>query len=101
MIAVHFCGTFLLTYSFLFWFWFVVGAAGSISLSFARLGQDLAPPEVTQGASESPNVPIHIIKPMILQGRLSATIGLQGSPLGPPLSPQGPPRGPPRAPKGP
>ena len=61
MMGIHLFGTFLLTCSFLFCFWFVVGAEVSRSLSFARLGQELAPPEVPQGASESPNVSIHKI----------------------------------------
>jgi hypothetical protein len=59
MMVIHFLGTFFHECLFLFCFWFVVGAAVSISLSFANLGQGLVPPEVPQGASESPNVPIH------------------------------------------
>jgi hypothetical protein len=85
---------------FLFCFCFVVGAAVSISLSFANADQELGLPEVPQGASESQNVSIHTTKPMILQGRPFATIGLQGSPLGPPAPPKAP-QGSPKGPRGP
>ena len=61
------------------------GASVSISLSFARLGQELAPPEVPQGVSEILIGSIHIIKPLILQGRQSAN-GLYVILEGPPLS---------------
>ena len=52
-----------------------------------------------QRASESPNVPIHIVKPLLLQGRLSAPLRLQDSPW-PHLPPQRRPKGPPRIPQG-
>ena len=59
MMVIHFFGTFFLEGLFLFSVWFVVGAVVSISLSFARLGHELAPPEVPQRASESSNVSVH------------------------------------------
>ena len=61
MMVIHFFGTFSHECLFLFCFWFVVGAAVSISLSFANADQELGLPEVPQGAAESQNVPIHII----------------------------------------
>jgi hypothetical protein len=100
MMVIHFFGIFCHDCLFLFCFWFVVGAAVSISLSFANADQELGLPEVPQGASESQNVAIHTIKPMILQGRPFATIGLQGSPLGPPAPPKAP-QGSPKGPRGP
>ena len=48
------------------------GASISISLCFARLGQELAPPDVPQAVSEILKLSIHILKPLILQGRQSA-----------------------------
>ena len=43
--------------------------------------QELAPPEVLQGSSESQDVSIQTLKPIIQQGSLSKTIILQGSPI--------------------
>ena len=51
---------------------YTTGASSSISLSFARLGQELALPEIPPGVSEILIGSIHTIKPLILQSRQSA-----------------------------
>jgi hypothetical protein len=55
MMVIHFFGISCHDCLFLFCFWFVVGAAVSVSLSFANADQELGLSEVPQGASESQN----------------------------------------------
>ena len=72
--------------------------------SGARFGRERPREWCPQRPSDSPNVSIYTVKPMIFEGRLFAEIGVQGSPWAPGRrfkDPQGSPKGPPKGTQGP
>ena len=79
-----------------------VALVASERSSGATFGRERPREWCPQRPSDSPNVFIYNVKPMIFEGRLFAEIGVQGSPWAPGRrfkDPQGSPKGPPRGPK--
>ena len=82
----------------------LVAPLASERSSGATFGRERPREWCPQRPSDSPNVAIYTIKPMIFEGRLFAEIGVQGSPWAParrPKDPQGSPKGPPKGTQGP
>ena len=84
-----------------------VAPVASERSSGATFGRERPREWCPQRPSDSPNVSIFTIKPMIFEGRLFAEIGVQGPPWAPGRrfkdpqgSPRGPPQGDPRSPQG-
>ena len=77
-----------------------VAPVASERSSGATFGRERPREWCPQRPSDSPNVSIYTIKPMIFEGRLFAEVGVQGSPWAPGRRFQDPQRSPQGRPKG-